>query len=149
MEKWQAALCKRAETGRPASDWPSHLGWWPISAMQGWALGHGGAGGGPAGFRWCPVTRCSGEGPGSKVVGWWTHFRAAGRKSSPEEHVLWRGVVGRRGTAVGAASGGGGRQLTVRGGCTQWRGARGVVELVGERLEWAVHGGSATAGMVA
>jgi hypothetical protein len=31
MEKWKVALCKRAKTGRPASDWPNHLGWWPIS----------------------------------------------------------------------------------------------------------------------
>jgi hypothetical protein len=80
MEKWQVALCKWAETGWPTSDWCGHLGWWPISARQGRALGHGGAGGGPAGFWRRPAMRCSGEGPGSKAVGWWTRFGAAGRK---------------------------------------------------------------------
>jgi hypothetical protein len=40
---------------------------------------------------------------------------------------------------------GGGRQLVVRGGRTQRCGARGVVKSVEERLERAVHGGSATA----
>jgi hypothetical protein len=34
-------------------------------------------------------------------------------------------VVGRRGTAAGVASGGGGRQLSVREGCTRRHGARG------------------------
>jgi hypothetical protein len=43
---------------------------------------------------------------------------------------------------VGAASGGGGRQLRVWGGCTRRRGARGVVESVGEMLERAVDGGT-------
>jgi hypothetical protein len=47
---------------------------------------------------------------------------------------------------VGAASGGGGRRLVVRGGCTRWRGARGVVKMVGERPERAIRGGSAAAG---
>jgi hypothetical protein len=75
---------------------------------QGRALGHSGTGGGPAGFRRRPTMRCSGEGPGSKAVGWWTHFGAAGRKSLPEERALRRGVVGQRGTVVGAASGVGG-----------------------------------------
>jgi hypothetical protein len=42
---------------------------------------------------------------------------------------------------------GGGRRLRVRGGCTWRRGARGVVETVGERPKQAVHGGSAVAGM--
>jgi hypothetical protein len=93
--------------------------------------------------------RCSGEGPGSKAVGWWTRFGAAGRKSSPEEHALWRGVVGWRGTAVGAASGGGGRQLVVWGGCTWRRCAQGMVESVGERTEQVVHGGSVAAGTMA
>jgi hypothetical protein len=50
---------------------------------------------------------------------------------------------------VGAASRGGSRQLGVRGGCTQWCGARGVVKTVGERPEWAVHGGSVVAGTMA
>jgi hypothetical protein len=50
---------------------------------------------------------------------------------------------------VGVASGGGGRQLAVWGGCIWWRGARGVVKSVGERLEWAVHGGLAAVGMAA
>jgi hypothetical protein len=36
--------------------------------------------GGPTEFRWRLATRCSGEGPGSKAVGWWTSFGAAGRK---------------------------------------------------------------------
>jgi hypothetical protein len=36
----------------------------------------------------------------------------------------------------------------VRGGCTQRRGAEGMVKLIGERPERDVHGGSATAGMV-
>jgi hypothetical protein len=80
MEKWQVALCKWAETGRPASDWPSYLGWWPISVRQGRALGHGGAGGGPTGFWRHPTMRCNGEGPGSMAVGWWTRFGSAGRK---------------------------------------------------------------------
>jgi hypothetical protein len=48
---------------------------------------------------------------------------------------------------VGVASRGGGRQLTVRGGCTRRRGARGVVESIGERLERAVRGGSIAVGM--
>jgi hypothetical protein len=43
---------------------------------------------------------------------------------------------------VGAASGGGGRQLRVWGGCSRRRGARGVVESVGEMLERAVDGGT-------
>jgi hypothetical protein len=47
-------------------------------------------------------------------------------------------MVGRRGTAVGAASRGGGRQLAVREGRTRWRGARGVVKAVREGLERAV-----------
>jgi hypothetical protein len=50
---------------------------------------------------------------------------------------------------VGVASGGGGQQLAVREGCTRRRGARGVVESVGERTEQAVYGGSAVAGMAA
>jgi hypothetical protein len=50
---------------------------------------------------------------------------------------------------VGAASGGGSRQLGVWGGCTQWRGARGVVKTVGEMPEWAVHGGLVVAGTMA
>jgi hypothetical protein len=37
---------------------------------------------------------------------------------------------------VGAASGGGGRQLMARCGRTRWRGAQSVVEAVGEGLEW-------------
>jgi hypothetical protein len=37
----------------------------------------------------------------------------------------------------------------VRGGCTRRRSARGVVESVGERPEWAVHGGSVAAGTAA
>jgi hypothetical protein len=41
---------------------------------------------------------------------------------------------------VGAASGGCGRQLTMWGGHTQRRGARGVVESAEERLERAIHG---------
>jgi hypothetical protein len=49
--------------------------------------------------------RCSGEGSGSKAVGWWTRFGAPGRKSSPEEHALRQDVVGRMGRAVGATSG--------------------------------------------
>jgi hypothetical protein len=112
-------------------------------------LDYDGAGGGPAGFRRRLVTRCSGEGPGSKVVGWWTHFGAARRKSSPEERAQRRGVVDRRGTVVGAASGCGGQRLGVRGGCTRCCGAQGMVETVGERPEQAVHGGSATVGMAA
>jgi hypothetical protein len=79
MEKWQVALCERAETSRPALDWPSHLGWWPISVRQGRALGHSGAGGGTVGFRRRPTMRCSGEDPGSKAVGWWTRFGGSGK----------------------------------------------------------------------
>jgi hypothetical protein len=52
----------------------------PSQRRQGRALGHGSAGGGLARFRWRPATRCSGEGSGSKAVGWWTHFGATGRK---------------------------------------------------------------------
>jgi hypothetical protein len=48
---------------------------------------------------------------------------------------------------VGAASGGGGRQLAVRGGRTQWRGAWGVVKSVEERLERVVHDGSVAVGI--
>jgi hypothetical protein len=47
----------------------------------------------------------------------------------------------------GAASRGGGRQLTVRGGRTQRRGARGVVESVEEMLEQVVHDGSVVMGI--
>jgi hypothetical protein len=36
--------------------------------------------GGLAEFRRGPTMRCSEEGPGSKAVGWWTSFGAAGRK---------------------------------------------------------------------
>jgi hypothetical protein len=45
-----------------------------------------------------PVTRCSGEGPGSKAVGWWTSFGVAGRKKlTGEACPQWRGsVVGNR-----------------------------------------------------
>jgi hypothetical protein len=43
--------------------------------------------------------------------------------------------------------GGGGQQLTVRGGRTQRRGARAVVESVEERMERAVHGGSVVTGI--
>jgi hypothetical protein len=50
---------------------------------------------------------------------------------------------------MGVVSGGGGQQLAVREGCTRRRGARGVVESVGERTEQAVYGGSAVAGMAA
>jgi hypothetical protein len=50
---------------------------------------------------------------------------------------------------VKVASGGGGRWLGVRGGCTQRRGARGLVETVGERPERAVRGGSTMAGTAA
>jgi hypothetical protein len=46
----------------------------------------------------------------------------------------------------GAASGGGGRQLVVRGGQTRQRGAQGVVDSAEERLEWAVRGGAHRAG---
>jgi hypothetical protein len=42
---------------------------------------------------------------------------------------------------VGAASGGGDRQLVVRGGRTRRRCARGVVDSAEDRLEWAVRGG--------
>jgi hypothetical protein len=53
--------------------------------------------------------------------------------------------TGRCGRPEGNGNGGGvrGWWLTarVRGGCTQRRGARGMVKMVGERLEWAVHGG--------
>jgi hypothetical protein len=44
----------------------------------------------------------------------------------------------------GAASGGGGRQLAVREGRTRRRGARSVVEAVGEGPEQATHGGLVT-----
>jgi hypothetical protein len=95
------------------------------------------------------VTRCSREGPGSKAVGWWTRFGVVGRKKLTGRMSSTVRCGRLEGTAVGAASGGGGRQLAVRGGCTRWRGAQGVVESVGERPEWAVCGGSAVAGMVA
>jgi hypothetical protein len=35
---------------------------------------------GPAEFQRRSATRCRGEGPRSKAVGWWTSFGAAGRK---------------------------------------------------------------------
>jgi hypothetical protein len=47
---------------------------------------------------------------------------------------------------VGAAFGGGGRQLAVRGGRTRRRDARGVVDLAEERLERGVRGGVRRAG---
>jgi hypothetical protein len=53
------------------------------------------------------------------------------------------------GNGGGAASSSGGRRLGVRGGCTWWRGAQGVVEAVRGRPERAVHGGSAVAGTMA
>jgi hypothetical protein len=45
-----------------------------------------------------PVMRCSGEGPGSKAVGWWTSFGVAGRKKiTGEACPQWRGpTVGKR-----------------------------------------------------
>jgi hypothetical protein len=44
-----------------------------------------------------PVTRWSGEGPGSKAVGWWTSFGAAGRKLTGEACPQWRGsAAGKR-----------------------------------------------------
>jgi hypothetical protein len=47
--------------------------------------------------------RCSGEGPGSKAVGWWTSFGAVGRKKLTREACLqWRGsAVGKRRRQVG------------------------------------------------
>jgi hypothetical protein len=45
--------------------------------------------GGPAEFRRRPMMRCSGEGPGSKAVGWRTSFGAAGRKKLTEERCPW------------------------------------------------------------
>jgi hypothetical protein len=50
---------------------------------------------------------------------------------------------------VGAASGGGGRQFTVREGRTRWRGTQGVVEADGEGPERAVRGGLAMASKAA
>jgi hypothetical protein len=47
----------------------------------------------------------------------------------------------------GAASGGRGWQITMQGGRTQPRSARGVVESVEERLERVVHGGLGAAGV--
>jgi hypothetical protein len=47
----------------------------------------------------------------------------------------------------GVVFGGGGWQLTVRGGRTRRSGARGVFESVNKRLEWAVHGVSAAMGV--
>jgi hypothetical protein len=45
-----------------------------------------------------PVSRCSGEGPGRKAVGWWTSFGAAGRKKLTREACpQWRvSTVGKR-----------------------------------------------------
>jgi hypothetical protein len=45
------------------------------------------------------VTRCSEEGSGSKAVGWWTSFGAAGRKKLTREACpQWRGsAAGKRG----------------------------------------------------
>jgi hypothetical protein len=38
--------------------------------------------------------RCSGEGPRSKVVGWWTSFGAAGRKKLTRKACpQWRGLA--------------------------------------------------------
>jgi hypothetical protein len=67
-------------------------------------------------------------------------------RSPLEERALRRGVVGRRGTAVGSASGDGGRQLAVRGDRTRRYGHRSVVDSAEERLEWAIHGGMHRAG---
>jgi hypothetical protein len=73
-----------------------------------------------AGRRWpgripvVPVTRCSGEGPGSKAVGWWTNFGVAGwKKLTGEACMQWRG------SAAGKIR----RQARV--GVTDWVGAVG------------------------
>jgi hypothetical protein len=68
-----------ASQASPArSSWPT----WPFGPRP---RGRGAHSHG-TGRRWpgrilaVPVMRCSGEGPGSKAVGWWTSFGAAGRK---------------------------------------------------------------------
>jgi hypothetical protein len=90
--------------------------------------------------------RCSGEGPGSKVVGWWTSFGAAGRKKlTGKACPQWRGsAVGKRRRQAGSR----GHRLgqSSWGGNTRRRSARGVVDSVEERLERAVHGGARRAG---
>jgi hypothetical protein len=85
--------------------------------------------------------RCSGEGLGSKAVGWWTHFGAVGRKKltrrtsslmrcgRPEGNSGGGGVRGWWSIAHGA-----GRLYTARG-------SRGMVKSVGERPEQAIRGG--------
>jgi hypothetical protein len=72
-------------------------------------------------------------------------FWGGGKEEAQQKNELY----GEEWSVGGNGGGGGDRQLAVRGGCTRWRGARGVVESVVERLEWAVHGGSVAAGMAA
>jgi hypothetical protein len=92
------------------------------------------------------------------AVGWWTHFGVAGRKSSLEEQARRRGVVGRRGTAVGAASGGGGRRLecgevvhggTVLGAWSKWS-ERGwsllPAAVAGMAVQWGAKSGGGRKG---
>jgi hypothetical protein len=46
--------------------------------------------GGTAEFRRLPMTRCSGEGPGSEVVEWWTGFGVMGRRGLTGVACTWQ-----------------------------------------------------------
>jgi hypothetical protein len=87
------------------------------------------------------------EGPGSKALGRWTRFGAARRKKLTRRMSSMARCCRPEGNGSGGNIWDGGRQLAVRGGCIRRRGARGVVESVGESLEQAIHGGSSVAGM--
>jgi hypothetical protein len=83
------------------------------------ACAHGAHGTGrrrPSRIPTVPVTSCSGEGPRSKAVGWWTSFGAVGRKLTGEAGPQWRGsAAGKRHRQAGV-------------GVTSW------VRVVGEEL---------------
>jgi hypothetical protein len=68
------------------------------------------------------VTRCSGEGPGSKAVGWWTNFWAAGRKKLTGSTVMCSRPEGNGG---GGGVRGWWSTFLDREGCTWRHGARG------------------------
>jgi hypothetical protein len=62
-----------------ARDGQAHMACWPEAESRG-ARSHGTGRWWPIQIPAMPVTRCSGEGPGSKAIGWWTSFGAVGRK---------------------------------------------------------------------
>jgi hypothetical protein len=141
MKNGQVALCKWAETG------PTTWAGGPSQWTQGRALGQ------RRRWRRPDRVRLAGSGVGREVVLGRLDSVAhpsgeSGQGGPHRKNELHGNVWSARGERWwGAASGGGGRQLAVRGGRTQWCGARGAVKSIEERLEWAVHGGSVAVGV--